>query len=58
MRYNICASLYSANLSAGIYIDINNRVINNEINIGMPNYSVNLSVGVYININNRAIKHK
>ena len=57
MSYNIGTPLYLVNLSVSVYIDINNRVINNEINISTSDYLVNLSVDVYTYINNRAIKH-
>ena len=57
MSYNIGTPLYSVNLSAGVYIDINIETINNEINISTQNYSVKISVGIYTDINNTTIKH-
>ena len=42
----------------GVYTNINNGVINNEINIDTPHYSVNLSVSVYTDINNGVINNE
>ena len=56
MSYNISTPLYSVNFSVGVYTNINNEAINNEINIDTPHYSVNLSVSVYTDINNKAKK--